>query len=363
MDFLEKPNLGKTTLEIFQECINGYTGNPTQPKSVRAAEAKRARLRKFCEAVELSAAQYDEGVPRVTFVEPPIPAEVSTKECRSELQKVYEEKFVPENEPGRDYYEAIRRTKECGRCPICGGAGGITHLDHYLPKSVYPTLCVHPNNLIPICSTCNTVKRAKENKLEDGMPLHLYFDRLPEKENLSGSLYTESYLVADLDDDFRPEFRIECPDDWASEWQIRLTSHMEMYDLTNRYRACVFSEYAMIINSWERQIDQSVERTAKKKNKPPKEFYTQMTEQERYLLKIQALTAVIQGNITACGDVNSWQYALYCALEDEEPRLAAWLEENKERVRSTAKKYEAEAKKKAEEADRILEEELLAVVS
>lgn len=51
-------------------------------------------------------------------------------------------------------------------CPCCdnaftdsgnGNAEGYT-LEHYFPKSLYPSICLHPYNLIPMCSKCNKVK-------------------------------------------------------------------------------------------------------------------------------------------------------------------------------------------------------------
>ncbi|MDD5368040.1 MAG: hypothetical protein PHQ40_03050 [Anaerolineaceae bacterium] len=51
-------------------------------------------------------------------------------------------------------------------CPSCdnaftdsgnGNSEGYT-LEHYFPKSLYPSICLHPYNLIPICSKCNKVK-------------------------------------------------------------------------------------------------------------------------------------------------------------------------------------------------------------
>ena len=256
MDFLKKPELDISTVQIFQKCLDGYVGTPNDEASIAEAKAKRVRLSEYRNAIAESAQRYDDCVPNQKFEEPTLSADLSTKERRKELQKVYEEKFSPEKQPGRPYYDLIRRSRECGRCPICGGAGGITHLDHYLPKSAYPTLCVHPNNLIPICDSCNTVKNAKENKLADGMPIHLYFDRLPQKKRIRGNSYTEAYLFVNLDDDFQPEYQVKCPDGWDSKLESRLTAHMKMYDLYKRFRACVYSEYAAIISAWDSNIDE-----------------------------------------------------------------------------------------------------------
>ncbi len=51
-------------------------------------------------------------------------------------------------------------------CPCCDNAftdsanaddQGYT-LEHYFPKSLYPSVCMHPMNLIPMCSGCNSRK-------------------------------------------------------------------------------------------------------------------------------------------------------------------------------------------------------------
>ena len=132
---------------------------------------------------------------------------------------------------------------------------------------------------------------------------------------------------------------------------------MKMYDLDSRYRACVFAEYATILSAWERQVDLSVMRRAEKENKKPEELYAALTERERKRLRIRALETVIQGNLASCGDLNSWKYALYRALEYGEQELAAWLDENEEHVRTVAKRCEVEFEKQAEKAAKILEDE------
>lgn len=52
-------------------------------------------------------------------------------------------------------------------CPCCDNAftdsataneQGYT-LEHYFPKSLYPSICLHPLNLVPMCSGCNARKK------------------------------------------------------------------------------------------------------------------------------------------------------------------------------------------------------------
>ena len=55
----------------------------------------------------------------------------------------------------------------------------MKNLDHYLPKAKYPTLSVAPNNLIPSCRDCNMDKRDSASCDSQNIPVHLYFDDIP----------------------------------------------------------------------------------------------------------------------------------------------------------------------------------------
>ena len=50
-------------------------------------------------------------------------------------------------------------------CPACDGKPpgrigrkSLSELDHFLPKSDYPFLSIHPLNLVPICMECNDLR-------------------------------------------------------------------------------------------------------------------------------------------------------------------------------------------------------------
>ncbi|CAG7658921.1 hypothetical protein ACFQI7_32755 [Paenibacillus allorhizosphaerae] len=71
----------------------------------------------------------------------------------------------------RGFFEANRkRDNQFNQvCPACLGMievdseDGHADLDHYFTKSIYPTLSVSSDNLIPLCKVCNqTMKRAKD---------------------------------------------------------------------------------------------------------------------------------------------------------------------------------------------------------
>lgn len=64
------------------------------------------------------------------------------------------------------HYEVIYKAMKYKICPFCGVE--MMHqsfredYDHLAAKSLYPLLCVHPRNLVPMCNTCNT--KAKKGK-------------------------------------------------------------------------------------------------------------------------------------------------------------------------------------------------------
>ncbi|MEP6067353.1 MAG: hypothetical protein ABJ246_16055 [Paracoccaceae bacterium] len=76
---------------------------------------------------------------------------------------------------GRHIYDAIMGLAPNSRCPYCGHRR-VRQLDHFLPKSKYPSFSVAPLNLVPSCSDCNKDKLDGDaNRLTD-LPLHPYFD-------------------------------------------------------------------------------------------------------------------------------------------------------------------------------------------
>lgn len=58
-------------------------------------------------------------------------------------------------------------------CPYCDGTLRTAQLDHILPKSLFPCLSCHPENLVPVCAGCNSVQIKGDNPpltLEEAEP-------------------------------------------------------------------------------------------------------------------------------------------------------------------------------------------------
>jgi|SRR5688572_5903911 len=69
-----------------------------------------------------------------------------------------------------NYYDQLVGTNE--KCPFCGindiltpGHSKRDALDHYLPKDIYPFNSVNPDNLAPICKTCNTSYKGTDSPI------------------------------------------------------------------------------------------------------------------------------------------------------------------------------------------------------
>ncbi|GFZ94158.1 hypothetical protein GCM10008018_45750 [Paenibacillus marchantiophytorum] len=87
----------------------------------------------------------------------------------------------------KGYFEANKKTNGYFNpvCPACLGEIAVTEkdgyadLDHYLTKSIYPTLSISPDNLIPLCKTCNeNIKGAQDplkNYPKKGGLLNIFF--------------------------------------------------------------------------------------------------------------------------------------------------------------------------------------------
>jgi hypothetical protein len=90
---------------------------------------------------------------------------------KDDMVDLYVAKFVPEDQPGRSTYAAIRQSAYRGRCALCSQLPATT-VDHYLPKSKFPAFAVFPRNMVPACKQCNDAKFTSSN----GLTLHPYYD-------------------------------------------------------------------------------------------------------------------------------------------------------------------------------------------
>lgn len=69
--------------------------------------------------------------------------------------------------PLRSFLRAYYREEQRGKCAYCkralsGTAAANCHVEHLLPKALYPGFIFEPRNLCAVCAECNSVKRNQE---------------------------------------------------------------------------------------------------------------------------------------------------------------------------------------------------------
>lgn len=66
-----------------------------------------------------------------------------------------------------EFLENFRKENKLTVCPYCDIADtllpGNSFIDHFIPKSTFPLLSMHPYNLIPICGSCNGQSGKSDN--------------------------------------------------------------------------------------------------------------------------------------------------------------------------------------------------------
>lgn len=301
---LERPTLPDPPEEIFERCVRNYKLSPF--KVIKLLPCK--------ELVKRDAGRYEAMIRAgERFPKPELPENVKFKE----MYAVYDDKFSKSGTKIREqYYDSIieNAAKLNKPCPICGEKGTLT-LDHYLPKSEYPTLCVTPDNLIPICTNCNTAKGSKCALNGHGEPVHLYFDRLPEIE-VDGEKYVEAYLFVRLGPHFEAEYYVACPPEWDSVLCSRLSDQMEIYELCRRFGGFAVTEMGNLETQWRVGVND--------RRQLMMECGKKLTDIDERDLWRRTIKCSLDAEMKE--DSNSWKTALCRALYENVDDLITWLE-------------------------------------
>ena len=157
---LEKPDIEMQS--IFEDCMSNIT---VQEILVHINASRPTILLKSMEYDGLA-----ENGQLATLEPHRIISGGATKE---DMVWLYDNKFVADG--GRKYYDKIKAIPKFGKCPFCG-VGIVSTLDHYLPKTKYPTYAVTPVNLIACCADCNKNKKSDVVDLRERELIHPYYD-------------------------------------------------------------------------------------------------------------------------------------------------------------------------------------------
>lgn len=136
-------------------------------------------------------------------------------------------------QPLKDLKKAIVETqpkRQLKYCPMCGTTLPKTY-DHYLPAVLFPEYAVHPLNLVPCCSLCNSIKdddwlcAAGQRQY-----LHAYSDALPDAQFVHVTLHQHAAFKG-----VGATFSLRQPADVpAAQWRL-IDSHFRRLRLIDRY--------------------------------------------------------------------------------------------------------------------------------
>lgn len=129
-------------------------------------------------------------------------------------------------------------------CPACGEPGHPNTLDHYLPKSIYPYLCITPLNLFPMCDACQARKGTKIGDADSPrFFIHPYFDIFAAEQVIELRFYPPYDA---------PKFTLSCREGLLDEQTRLVQSHMRELELEKRYLNYFKGQYLRLFRLVER---------------------------------------------------------------------------------------------------------------
>lgn len=269
--------------QTLDECVAGITGDAALRLKLASSKLGFTAV----EAEYLNAAGTGE-----LHTIPPINTDVDADPVvinllkKSELVKIYDQYFVPEQKPARKIYDALlNAAKE--KCPFCGGIGTPRNLDHFLPKAHFPQFSVLPRNLVPACRDCNMDGKghAFATNAEDQI-IQPYADK--------DRFFIEQWIFATYHTgnngepgDF--EYYTSPPEGWSDVDKLRVRKHFKDFDLAKRYATKAAELLGTVLN--------------------------QIKTMGQAGLEIGVIKSILlQPGVDAAPFVNHWQKGMYQAL-------------------------------------------------
>ncbi|UUZ67921.1 HNH endonuclease [Polaromonas sp. P2-4] len=128
-------------------------------------------------------------------------------------------------------------------CPMCGTTIHST-FDHYLPAVRFPEFSVHPLNLIPCCSKCNSTKN------DDWLTpagrrqyLHAFSDEIPDATFVTVTLHEGDVMTG-----VGASFSLVRPNEIEASTWVLIKSHFDRLHLLERYAELSNDEIAEMLS-------------------------------------------------------------------------------------------------------------------
>ncbi len=217
---------------------------------------RQNQFRAIAGFINTKSIQYDKDATRTTLYT--YSSHINVHGCikKDDMKVLYEQNMV-QNERGQKVYNKLLSLAPLGRCPFCG-LGSVSTLDHYLPKSQFPTFSVLPYNLVASCKDCNTGKLASYATKQNAQTLHPYYD----------DFTSDQWLFARVLQPLAIEFYVQPPQAWNQLDKDRVKSHFDNYQLYNRFKVEAVNALAdlreefLLFNSSTIEIQQELQKKA-----------------------------------------------------------------------------------------------------
>lgn len=161
-------------------------------------------------------------------------------EYKDYMKKMYSQRFSNKNYPDQYHFYNILRTSE-KYCPYCNyPTREVRQIDHFIPKSKFPSLSLAIKNLVPICKECNEKKGDIFSTEKRKQFIHPYFD--------SGIDESFKFIRCKLieDENIGFKFYIEKLDEWDDVFFEKVKFHFEELGIDKLYLADFITDYDVI---------------------------------------------------------------------------------------------------------------------
>lgn len=157
---------------------------------------------------------------------------------KEDMVWLYDNKFVKDG--GRKYYNQLLLIPPYGICPLCGQRR-VSTLDHYLPKTLYPTYAITSYNLVPSCYECNKAKATVSADTRVNETIHPYYD------DFDDEVWVKAEVIESRQVGFN--YYTYKPNNWSSEKYNRAKKHFDTYKLDKLYSSHAAEEYCEYLYS------------------------------------------------------------------------------------------------------------------